>query len=67
MLSLWIPKSDLVILAARPSVGKTSFAPDLARNAAVVHNTPVAISLEMAQQLNTSRMLSSVSLLMHGN
>ena len=28
-------KSDLIILAARPSVGKTSFALDMARNAAV--------------------------------
>ena len=55
-------KSDLIILAARPSVGKTSFALDLARNAAVNHNTPVAIfSLEMSAQQLTSRMLSSVS------
>jgi replicative DNA helicase len=57
-----LQNSDLVILAARPSVGKTSFALDIARNAAVSHNVPVAIfSLEMSAAQLTSRMLSAAS------
>ena len=42
-------RSDLIILAARPSIGKTAFALNLARNAAVQHNMPVGFfSLEMS-------------------
>lgn len=53
-------KSDLIILAARPSVGKTSLALDLARNAAVKHNIPTVIfSLEMSKQQLVDRMLSA--------
>lgn len=55
-------KSDLIILAARPSMGKTSFALDLARNAAIKHNVPVGIfSLEMSSQQLVERMLASES------
>ena len=54
--------SDLVILAARPSMGKTSLALDIARNAAVRHNVPVGIfSLEMSADQLVDRMLSSES------
>jgi len=42
-------KSDLIIVAARPSMGKTAFALSAARNSAIDHNVPIAIfSLEMA-------------------
>ncbi|CAN5731469.1 replicative DNA helicase [soil metagenome] len=55
-------KSDLIILAARPSVGKTSLALDIARNAAVRHNIPVGIfSLEMSSEQLVDRMLSAES------
>lgn len=47
-LTMGWQKSDLIILAARPSVGKTAFALNIARNAAVDHRLPVAFfSLEM--------------------
>lgn len=55
-------KSDLIILAARPSVGKTSLALDIARNAAIRHNIPVGIfSLEMSSEQLVDRMLSAES------
>ncbi|MFZ2303373.1 MAG: replicative DNA helicase [Minisyncoccia bacterium] len=53
-------KSDLIILAARPSMGKTTLALDIARQAAVHHNIPVGIfSLEMNTQQLVDRMLSA--------
>ena len=52
--------SDLIILAARPSVGKTAFVLNLARNAAVDHNMPVAFfSLEMPAIQLVKRMMVS--------
>ena len=53
-------KSDLIILAARPSMGKTTLALDLARNAALKHGASVGIfSLEMSDQQLVDRMLAS--------
>lgn len=53
-------KSDLIILAARPSMGKTAFALDIARQSAVMHNTVVGIfSLEMSAQQLIDRMVSA--------
>lgn len=55
-------KSDLIILAARPSMGKTSLALDIARNTAVRHDVPVGIfSLEMSSEQIVDRMLSAES------
>ena len=57
-----LQNSDLIILAARPSMGKTSLALDIARNAAIRHNIPTAIfSLEMSTQQLVDRMLSAES------
>ena len=57
-----LQKSDLIILAARPSMGKTALALDIARQAAVNHNIPVAIfSLEMSSGQLVDRMLSADS------
>jgi len=51
-------KSDLVILAARPSVGKTSLALDFARHIAVVEKVPVGLfSLEMSKEQLVDRLL----------
>lgn len=53
-------KSDLIIIAARPSVGKTAFALSIARNAAVKYGVPTAVySLEMSQQQLLIRLLAA--------
>ena len=55
-----LQKSDLIILAARPSMGKTTLALDIARNAAVKSNIPVIIfSLEMSSQQLVDRLLAA--------
>ncbi len=55
-----LQKSDLIILAARPSMGKTAFALDIARQAAVQHNTTVGVfSLEMSAQQLVDRMVAA--------
>lgn len=55
-------KGDLVIIAARPSVGKTALATTMAANAAFRNSKSIAIfSLEMSREQIGSRLLSSVS------
>ena len=54
--------SDLIIIAARPSMGKTSFAMNIAENAAIEDQKVVAIfSLEMSKEALLQRMLCSVA------
>ena len=53
-------KSDLVIVAARPGMGKTAFALTMARNVAVDHNTPIGFfSLEMSSEQLVNRLIAS--------
>ena len=55
-----LQKSDLLILAARPAMGKTAFALNIAQNVALRAKTPVAIfSLEMSKEQLVQRMLCS--------
>ena len=57
-----LQKSDLIILAARPSMGKTSLALDIVRQAAVNHGKHVGMfSLEMSSQQLVDRMLAAES------
>lgn len=53
-------KSDLIVLAARPSCGKTALALDIARHAAVKSKLPVGVfSLEMSKEQLVDRMICS--------
>ncbi|MDV2994347.1 MAG: Replicative DNA helicase [Chroococcidiopsis sp. SAG 2025] len=53
-------RSDLIIIAGRPAMGKTSFALGLAHNIARLHKFPVAVfSLEMSKEQLVQRLLSS--------
>ena len=53
-------KSDLILVAARPAMGKSAFALNIATNAAVRANIPVAIfSLEMSKEQMVNRILCS--------
>jgi replicative DNA helicase len=55
-----LQNSDLIILAARPSMGKTALALDIARQAATGHNTTVGMfSLEMSAQQLVDRMVAA--------
>ncbi|MBT8127411.1 MAG: replicative DNA helicase [Gammaproteobacteria bacterium] len=52
---------ELIIIAGRPSMGKTTFAMNIAENAAIGHKTPVAVfSMEMPGEQLAMRMISSL-------
>jgi len=57
-LTAGFQNSDLIILAARPSVGKTALALNFAQNAAIRHKIPTAVfSLEMSKEMLAQRLL----------
>ena len=59
-LTQGLQPGELIILAARPAVGKTSFALNIARNAAVLAGRPVVVfSLEMSRQSLVQRLICS--------
>lgn len=59
-LTSGLQKAELIILAARPSMGKTALALNIARNVAIDANVPVAIfSLEMSKEQLSMRLLCS--------
>ncbi|MDO9516083.1 MAG: replicative DNA helicase [Syntrophales bacterium] len=59
-LTSGLQNSDLIIVAGRPSMGKTAFAINIAQHAAIEDKVPVAIfSLEMSKEQLALRMLSS--------
>lgn len=60
-LTSGLQPSDLIIVAGRPSMGKTSFAMNLAENAAIKGQMPVAVfSMEMSDEQLAMRLISSV-------
>ncbi len=57
-----LQSSDLIIVAGRPSMGKTAFAMNIVQNAAMIGKVPAAVfSLEMAKEQLAMRMLCSIS------
>lgn len=63
MTSGWQP-SDLIIVAARPSMGKTAFCLNIAQNAAIRAKIPVAVfSLEMSREQLVQRLMSSEAMI----
>ena len=56
-----LQRSDLVIVAGRPSMGKTTFAMNIAEHAAIKHQVPVAVfSMEMPGEQIAMRLMSSL-------
>ncbi len=61
-LTSGLQKSELIVIAGRPSMGKTSFALNIIQNASIVTKKPVVFfSLEMSKEQVVMRLLTSVS------
>ena len=60
-LTSGLQKSDLILLAARPSMGKTALALNMAMNSAIANNFVAIFSLEMSKEQLGHRLLSSYS------
>lgn len=61
-ITLGWQKSDFIVVAARPGMGKTSFLLSLLANASITHKTPVALfSLEMSEEQITKRLIAMES------
>lgn len=59
-----LQKSDLILIAARPSMGKTAFALNIAQHVAIKNEVPVALfSLEMSREQLVNRMLCSEAMI----
>lgn len=57
-----LQKSQMILIAARPSMGKTTFALNIAENVAIKENKTVLIfSLEMSKEQLTSKLISSIT------
>lgn len=57
-----LQRGDLIIIAGRPSMGKTSLAINIAENAAIAHKIPTAIfSMEMSAEQLAFRMIGSIA------
>ncbi len=56
-----LQKDDLIIIAGRPSMGKTAFALDIAKTAAMDGTTVLIFSLEMPVESNTDRILANLT------
>jgi replicative DNA helicase len=60
LITAGFQRTDLVIIAARPSMGKTAFVLNVVQHAAIEHNVPVAVfSLEMSKDQLVQRLLCS--------
>ena len=63
-----LQRGDLIIIAGRPSMGKTTFAMNIAENAAIGANVPVAIySMEMSAEQLSFRMIGSIGRVNQGH